>query len=120
MHENAWSGMAMDILYSEEHHDFTKPSGPQLALEGIFSCKMYAFNWMATKCSSFVSLCQCQAQRLPDNDFLGDCSKQFARDGIALMDVTALLYLLAFLVGNVAVVEKPRGSTLPLCANLWY
>ena len=40
------------------------------------------------------------------------------RDGNALMDVTALLYLLAFLVGNVAVVEQPRGSTLPLCANL--
>ena len=50
--------------------------------------------------------------------FLGDCSKQFVRDGNALMDVTALLYLLAFLVGNVAVVEQPRGSTLPLCANL--
>ena len=110
-----------DILYSEEHHVLTKASGLQLALEGIFSCKMHALNGMATKCSSFVPLCQCQAQRLPGNDFLGDCSKQIVRDGNALMDVTALLYLLAFLVGNVAVVEQPREVHC-LCARIshWY
>ena len=33
--KNVWSGM----VHSEEHHDLTKPSGLQLALECIFSCK---------------------------------------------------------------------------------
>ena len=104
--KNGWCGMATVILYSEEHHDLTKASGLQLALGGIFSCEMHALNWMATKRSSFVTLCQCQAQRLPVNDFLGDCSKQFARDGNALMDVTALLYLLAPLCANLSLVLK--------------
>ena len=67
--KHGWFGMAMDILYSEEHHDLAKPSGLQLALEGIFSCEMHALNWMATKCSSFAPLCQCQAQRREGNVF---------------------------------------------------
>ena len=112
-----WLGMAIDVLYSEEH-DLMTPSGLRLALEGIFSCKMNALNWLATRCSSFVPLCQSQAKRYEENRLMGDCSKQFVRDGNALMDVTALLYLLSFLLGNNAVVEQPRGSKLPKCATL--
>ena len=115
--KTGWLGMAMDVLYSGDH-DMTTPSGLRLALEGLFSSKVFALNWLATKCSSFVPLCQCQAQRYEENRFMGDTSKAFVRDGNALMDVTALLYLLSFLLGNNAVLEQPRGSKLPQCSTL--
>ena len=109
-----FSGSAFDILFHSEHDALTS-KGLRLLLDAMSSLKRRGLFWLATKCSSWVVLCRYQSNRYPDNGFLGDESRAFVRQGNCLMEVSALLYLLAHMVGLLPVLEQPTSSVMPDC-----
>ena len=109
--------VALDKAYSP-HHDFATPCGLWLALDAMCSTAPGASTWFGAQCSSFVVLCHHQSQRLPQNNYWGDQSRAFVNDGNHLMDVTSLLFLLSYLLCNVATLEQPAGSVLPKVSTM--
>lgn len=105
-------GAAMDIAYSMDH-DVCTSGGLRLALECLCSTEAGALTWFGTQCSSFVPLCLCQSQRRPENNYVGDETREFVRKGNHLGQVTALLYFLGHAMCNTCVIEQPNKSTLP-------
>ncbi|CAL1163127.1 unnamed protein product [Cladocopium goreaui] len=95
--------------------DALSSRGLRLLIDSLSCLKYAGLVWIATKCSSFVVLCRCQSQRTSANQFLGDVTRAFVRNGNGLMEVSALLYLLAFLLGLWPVIEQPTSSVLPDC-----
>ena len=83
-------GVPLDICFSQ-HHDLCEPRGLRLALQCLCLTQSGSLTWFGTPCSSFVPLCLSQSQRTPQNNFVGDESREYVRRGNQLMQVTALL-----------------------------
>jgi len=114
MIQGNFHGSAYDIVF-DEAQDALSSRGLRLLIDNLSCLKYAGLVWIATKCSSFVVLCRCQSQRSSANEFLGDVTRAFVRNGNGLMEVSALLYLLAFLLGLWPVIEQPTSSVLPDC-----
>lgn len=110
-------GAAFDIA-NEDCHDCLTSQGLRLWLDALTATGRAALTWWGTECSSFVILCKCQSCREVSNDFLGDESRPFVRRGNCLMEITALLMLLSFWLGNVCVLEQPLNSVMPRAPSL--
>ena len=111
-------GSAFDILFDSERQNALASNGLRLLIDSISSVKYGGLIWIATKCSSFVVLCRCQSQRNAGNSFLGDTSREFVRNGNCLMEVTALMYVISFLLGLWPVVEQPGSSVMFDCVSM--
>ena len=109
--------VALDRLYSRDH-DVSHGPGVRLWLDAMCCTAPSALTWFGTQCSSFVLLCHTQAQRLPSNGFWGDTGRDFIQEGNHVMDVTAMLFFISFLLLNVPVLEQPWNSVLPKVSSL--
>jgi hypothetical protein len=98
------AGLAQNALH---------PLGLRLWVNELSVTRDKAVTWFGTQCSSFVPLCLSTSKRSCANGYLGDETRLFVREGNALMNVTALLMLLSFWLGNVPVLEQPLGSVMP-------
>lgn len=110
-----FEGSAFDVLFHAEEQNVLASKGLRLVIDGLSRVKYGGLCWIATKCSSFVALCRCQSQRSATNDFMGDATREFVRNGNDLMQISSLMFLLAYLCGLWPVVEQPLSSVLPDC-----
>ena len=77
------------------------------------------FTWFGIQCSSFVPSCVSVSCRGPDNGWLGDEGKEFARSGNLIMVLSsALLMLVAHVLKAEASAEQPVTSALSLCLTM--
>ena len=75
--------------------------------------------WPATPCSSFTVMCRHQSARLPENGYLGpEDPYQFVKDGNSLMECSALVYFVCYLLSIHVTLEQPTTSVMSLCASL--
>ena len=109
--------MRFDIDYSPSH-DCTSSQGLRLWIEGLCRTEVGSIIWCGTQCSSFLLICLAQSQRKQANGFVGDESREFVRRGNAQMYVVSLLFFLAWLLKDAAVLEQPTQSVLPLLQPL--
>jgi hypothetical protein len=58
--------------------------------------------WFGTQCSSFSAMCRFNSERNANNCYLGNMTRQFVDDGNVQMTITALLFMLSHLLGNIA------------------
>lgn len=107
-------GSAYDVLFHEDH-DALSSKGLKLLCDAMGALKRRGLCWFGTKCSSWVVLCRHQSQRCAGNHFLGDQSREFVVNGNHLMEVTAILYLLAYIIDLIPVLEQPLSSVMPDC-----
>ena len=105
-------GCAFDILF-EEGHDALSSGGLKVFILALCLTTEQALVWIATQCSSFVSLCVSVSKRKAQNCWMGDQSREFVLNGNCQMIVSALLYFLSRLLGNVTLLEQPLNSSLP-------
>ena len=105
-------GCAFDILF-EEGHDVLSSDGLKLWIESLCLTRDRALVWIATTCSSFISLCISVSKRNAENHWMGDHSRDFVLNGNCQMIVSALMYFLSRLLGNVTLLEQPLNSSLP-------
>lgn len=99
---------ALDILYSHEP-DCLSSRGLRLWILSLCHCCRRASLWFGTKCSSFVAICASVAQRSRDNNFFGDMSREFVRQGNSLV----LLFALGAALDHHTTLEQPTGSCMP-------
>ena len=59
-------------------------------------------------------LCRAQSLRQESNGYEGDTNRAFVQIGNGLAAVSALLYLLTALMGNIPALEQPLNSCMPL------
>lgn len=107
------SAAAFDIIFQPVHHDCLTAVGLRCWLDALAATTPQAFTWCGTKCSSFVALSSSQAGRTPENGFRGNDWRPFVSEGNGLAEVTALVWLISYLVGNVCGLEQPLSSCLP-------
>ena len=108
-------GVAFDIDYSEMH-DMSTASAARLAFESIGHTVVKAMVWFGTPCSSFTALCQNKWER---NMFLGaDPMVPFVAEGNHYMDLSAMLFLISFVVANIPGLEQPLDSRMPLAGPM--
>lgn len=112
-----FSGSAFDLLFHSDHDALTS-KGLRLLLDSMSSLRRRGLFWMGTKCSSWVVLCRYQSNRYPSNGFMGDESRAFVRNGNCLMTVSALMFLLAHMVGLLPVLEQPTSSVMVDCPSM--
>jgi hypothetical protein len=110
-------GVGLDKLFGLAH-DVLHPHGLRLWINELSVTKTRSVNWFGTQCSSFVPMCLNNSKRSAENSYLGDETKEFVCQGNMLMNVTALLMMLSFWLGNVPVLEQPLGSVMPKCIPL--
>lgn len=110
-------GIPFDIRLNPLHN-FLTPSGIRLAILSLMTTSENALIWFGTPCSSWSIICLVWSRRYEENFFLGDESFEFVRIGNRLMDFTALLYLLSFVISTFVVLEQPRDSVLPKCTSM--
>ena len=104
--------MRIDILF-EEGHGALSSGGLKLFILALCLTTEQALVWIATQCSSFVSLCVSVSKRKAQNCWMGDQSREFVLNGNCQMIVSALIYFLSRLLGNVTLLEQPLNSSLP-------
>lgn len=112
-----FKGCAFDIAYGEDHNLLTS-KGLRMVLDCLGTLKHRALLWLGTKCSSFVVLCRYQSQRYASNQWLGDETRPWVREGNALMEVSSMIYLIAYLAGLLPVLEQPQSSVMSECYTL--
>eukprot|EP00438_Fugacium_kawagutii_P010121 Skav236626 [mRNA] locus=scaffold182:86811:87640:- [translate_table: standard] len=111
-----FSGSAYDLLFHEDHNALTS-RGLKLLFDAMGALKRRGLCWFGTKCSSWVVLCRHQSQRCVLNGFLGDQTRNFVVNGNHLMEVTAMQYLLAYIIDLIPVLEQPQSSVMPDCGK---
>ena len=117
MIRGGYCGSAIDMIYDQSQNVLVG-NGLRLVLDSISCIKYGGLLWLATKCSSFVVLCRAVSQRNAENHYLGDTGRAFVSEGNNLMEITAMLYLIAFLCGLMPVLEQPSSSVLPGCLSM--
>eukprot|EP00438_Fugacium_kawagutii_P002805 Skav214091 [mRNA] locus=scaffold1185:976:1692:+ [translate_table: standard] len=115
--DRGWLGRALDIDLCQEHDCLTM-DGLRLWLDLLMSVVEHGLVWMGPPCSSFVVLCRHQADRFIGNKFLGAQEKAFVKRGNSFMSLSAMIYLLSCVLGNMVVLEQPDNSVMPLCPQL--
>ena len=109
--------VAFDRKYNTSH-DMDRNIGVRVWLDAISESKAGSLDWMATQCSSFVSVNKINNKRSPANGHWGDVSREFVSRGNSQMVVTSLVYTVSRLCGNVPVLEQPTTSVMPKCQPL--
>ena len=105
-------GMSFDVVYTPAH-DALSRRGLRLFLAALCGTKPGSLNWFGTVCSSFVVLCRAQSLRNLSNGFHGDTNRLFVQIGNGLAAVSALLFLVSAIIGNVPALEQPMNSCMP-------
>lgn len=113
-----FEGSAYDVIFENEAHNALTSKGLRWLLDSLASLKRRGLSWFATRCSSFVVLCRHQSERNQSNDFMGNLTRPFVVCGNNLMEVTSLLYLVSWLLGQHPVLEQPTNSVMPQCPAL--
>lgn len=106
-------GRSFDYIYTSEH-DALSRRGLRLFLAALAGTKPLSLTWFGTVCSSFTVLCRAQSLRQESNGYEGDTNRAFVQIGNGLAAVSALLYLLTALMGNIPALEQPLNSCMPL------
>ena len=109
-----FNGSGYDIDFDRAHNALTS-HGLRLILDNLGCVKRRGLCWLATRCSSFVVLCRHQSQRQESNGWLGDVSRMFVRTGNHLMEISSIIFLVAYLLGLYPVLEQPTSSVMPSC-----
>jgi hypothetical protein len=106
-------GRSFDYIYTAEHDALSRRS-LRLFLAALTGTKPLSLTWFGTVCSSFTVLCRAQSLRQESNGYEGDTNRAFVQIGNGLAAVSALLYLLTALMGNIPALEQPLNSCMPL------
>jgi hypothetical protein len=143
-----WSGSGMITLFhlrkgmaakqfdkkNEGNYDCTTPIGLRLWLDALlYEAASDATVWIATECSSFSSVCRAVSKRHKNNEYAGDCSRDFVVNGNKQMVVASILFFISWLISLHPIVEQPKPSCMqkarPLkdvleftgasCTNTW-
>jgi hypothetical protein len=93
-------GRSFDYIYTAEHDALSRRS-LRLFLAALTGTKPLSLTWFGTVCSSFTVLCRAQSLRQESNGYEGDTNRAFVQIGNGLAAVSALLYLLTALMGNI-------------------
>jgi hypothetical protein len=93
-------------------HDVLSELGLRTWLDEHAHSAVGCLVWFGTQCSSFLLICKSVSMRMESNDYFGDVSREFVKSGNALMQITALLYFLAWLTDCRPVIEQPVQSCL--------
>lgn len=113
-----WKGCGFDYVHSTSH-DLHTSQGVRLILDSVCCIRKFGLCWLATPCSSFTVMCRHQSARLPENGYLGpEDPYQFVKDGNALMECSALVYFVCYLLSIHVTLEQPTTSVMSLCASL--
>lgn len=100
----------IDKDHGSETNNLLTSKGFLHAINLVLRLKIGGLLWMAPVCSSFVWLSASHAKRGPDNDFKGDETQEFVREGNLGADIAIFLFVLAWSRGCHAAVENPAGS----------
>lgn len=111
------AAVAFDIIFQPEHHDCLTSVGLRCWLDALAGTLEGAMTWFGTKCSSFVALSASQSGRTAENGFMG-WEVPFVLEGNGLGEVSALVWFLSVLVGNVCGLEQPLSSVLPQTSSM--
>ena len=106
-----FDGAGLDVNLSEEHNCLMS-SGLRLWMDLLMSIVEHGLCWMGPPCSSFVILCLALSQRYDYNDWWGDTSREFVRRGNMHMQIAALFFLLACVLGLQVCLEQPSNSCM--------
>ena len=106
-----FEGVGLDVTCSEEHNCLMS-SGLRLWMNLLMSIIEHGLCWLGPPCSSFVILCLAQSQRYDFNDWWGDTSREFVRTGNMHMQIAAIVFLLACVVGLQVCLEQPANSCM--------
>ena len=101
-----------DKDYGAEHNCLEQ-AGLRRWLNELCFADEGALVWLGTQCSSFLTMCRKQSQRQASNGFLGDVTKEFVRQGNSQMEVSSLIWFLAWLGQCQPFLEQPLSSVLP-------
>ena len=101
---SGFSGWRLDKTYKLDH-DVSMPSGFRLWMDATSLLVASALDWHAPQCSSFSILCHKQHQRKAANNFMGDTTASFVRQGNDLMARSALGLLIAYLCDCIPVLD---------------
>ena len=93
-------------------------TGLRLWLDVLCCVRQGGSVWFGTQRGSFLRMCLHTSKRSHENDYIGDESRPFVKEGNRQMAVTALLAFLAHLLGLHFVLEQPLQSVLPLMEPL--
>ena len=110
--------LGFDYVHSTSH-DLHTSQGVRLILDSVCCIRKFGLCWLATPCSSFTVMCRHQSARLPENGYLGpEDPYQFVKDGNSLMECSALVYFVCYLLSIHVTLEQPTTSVMSLCASL--
>eukprot|EP00435_Cladocopium_sp_Y103_P049050 s3118_g14.t1 len=118
MPRGGYCGTAIDLIFDQCHQNVLVGKGLRLVLDSMSCIKYGGLLWLATKCSSFVVLRRAVSARTAENHYLGNTDRAFVSEGNNLMEITALIYLIAFLCGLMPILEQPFSSCLPDCLSM--
>ena len=105
-----FKGSGYDIVFDRAHNALAS-HGLRLILDNLGCLKRKGLCWLA----SFVVLCRHQSRRQASNGWLGDINRMFVRTGNHLMEVSSIIFLVAYLLGLWPVLEQPTSSVMPDC-----
>ena len=103
---------SFDKLYAA-YHDCTTNLGLRYWMIELCCTDCRSLCWLGTQCSSFVKICVSQSQRHAANNFVGDETKPFVRDGNRQQLVASLIMFISWCIGGRPVLEQPVSSVLP-------
>jgi len=103
---------SFDKLYAA-YHDCTTNLGLRYWMIELCCTDCRSLCWLGTQCSSFVKICVSQSQRRAANNFVGDETKPFVRDGNRQQLVASLIMFISWCIGGRPVLEQPASSVLP-------
>lgn len=105
-------GVSLDTVLNPAH-DCLEKCGLRLWLLCLTATRRKALVWLGCPCSSFVLLCKSVSLRVLENNYEGDETKFFVREGNCLGQVAALFLLLSWLLDCFPGLEQPLNSVLP-------
>lgn len=111
-------GCAFDTVMSATHDALTS-QGLRLLLDAVTCIRKFGMCWLATPCSSFTVLCRAQSKRMASNSFLGEANcYEFVKNGNFLLEISALIFFLCYLLSVWVTLEQPKNSCMLACPSL--
>ena len=115
---SGFHGVAFDYVMHPSH-DALSARGLRLILNAICQVRKFGLVWLGTPCSSFTVLCRYQSRRTALNSFLGEeDGYSFVKVGNYLMECSALIYFLCYLLSIWVTLEQPKNSCMLDCPSL--
>lgn len=115
---SGFHGTAFDYVMHPSH-DALSAKGLRLLLNAICQVRKFGLVWLGTPCSSFTVLCRYQSRRTAMNSFLGEeDGYNFVKVGNYLMECSALVFFLCYLLSIWVTLEQPKNSCMLDCPSL--